>query len=75
MAAFPLERMVSVLAAGNYNWFKLVTTAEELGLNPDDVESHYESIRSQVVGHQLQLLEQSHAAYIQIERDETPHQE
>lgn len=44
---FPQEDMASVLADGNYNWFELVNRAGELGYSPEDVESKYESLKSQ----------------------------
>ena len=64
--AFPLEEMMSVLAAGKYNWFDLVSKAEELGCSQGNVESAYGSIESQLDGN---------AAYTQVEQDETPSQE
>ncbi len=70
--AFPLEEMVSVLRAGKCNWFELVSAAEEMGFDPNVVESQYEAIRSNLAKHELELLQQSHAAFVQIEKDETP---
>ena len=68
----PLEDMVLVLAAGNYNWFELVNRAEELGYNSDDVESEYESFKCRLGEREAQLLEHSHAAFLQVEKDQTP---
>lgn len=64
--------MASVLIAVNYNWFELVNKAEELGYSPEDVEGEYESLKSQLGEHEVQMLEQSHAAFLQIEKIRRP---
>ena len=49
--------------------------AEVLGHDRDGVESEYESLKCQLGEHEVQKLEQSHSAFLQIEKDQTPLQE
>lgn len=44
-----------------------------MGLDPNGIESQYESVSSHLAEHELTLLEQSLAAYVQIKKDETPY--
>ena len=70
VTSFPLNDIVDVLKAGQCNWFEVVSTAEEKGINPSYLEGQYENVSSRLSEHDLRLLQQSHSAYLQIEKDD-----
>ncbi len=45
-SAFQEEQMVHVLRAAQFNWFELVSTAEEMGIDPSCLESMYDQLRN-----------------------------
>ena len=74
LVAFLLERMASVPKGVQCNWFQHASTAEEMGLDLNDIESEDVCIICHfAAGHKLEV-QLSHAAYSRIKRDETPQQ-
>ena len=74
IANFPLEKMLAVLKTRQCNWFELVSTVEEMDIDPNCLESYYELVSSHFSEHELRLLQQSHAAYLHSEKYEAPQQ-
>ena len=68
IANFSLENMLAVLKTRQCNWFELVSTVEEMGIDPNCLESYYELVSSHFSEHELCLLQQSHAAYLHSEK-------
>ena len=54
---FPLEEMLAVLKTRQCNCFELVSTVEEMGIDPSCLESQYEPVSSHFSEHELQLLQ------------------
>ena len=67
IANFPLEKMLAVLKTRQCNWLELVSMVDEMGIDPNCLESYYELVSSHFSEHELCLLQQSHAAYLHSE--------
>ena len=68
--SFSKEQIIDVLKGAHWNWFEVVAIAEEKGADLSIVESHFEKIVLQLADTELNLLSQSHSAYLELNTTE-----
>ena len=69
---FSREEILSLLISGSWNWYELVAVAEESGVELSTLESEYAHILPLISEQAQRLLTQSHAAYLETEKTDTP---
>ena len=74
LEALPINEVIDLLRAGQFNCFELVGKAEDVRADVTLLENHFEIVLAQLSEEERQLLQNSHEAYLAIERAEAPAQ-
>ena len=62
------QSILDILRESNWNWFHIISTAEEKGISVSLVELEYVNIVSDLTEPELSLLRQSHEAFLETDR-------
>lgn len=71
VTSFSKDDILSILKSGQWNWFEVVSEAEERRVN---LASQYQVIVSELAEPESTILSQSHAAFLKMEHTEAPRQ-